>query len=97
MLPGVRNWEIVIVIAIGISFRSIEEALGGSVNVSTAIIRFVLAGLLSWGAVALFEGLWHSYSNSIRQRQLGEYIRQRIEASETSLHDSQGPPSHSSN
>lgn len=96
MPPGVRNWEIVIIIAIAISFRSIEEALAGSVNASTAIIRFVLAGVLSWAAVALFEGLWHSYSNSIRQRQLVDFIRQRIDASEEAMQNPGGPPSHSS-
>lgn len=92
MLPGVRNWEIVIVIAIAISFHSIEEALGGSVSAPTAIVRLVLAGLLSWAAVALFEGLWHSYSSAARQRQLTDFIRQRLEAAQNAETPT-GPPS----
>lgn len=83
MLPGVRNWEIVIIIALGISFRSIEQALSGGVTASTAIVRFVLGGLLSWAAVAVVERLWYSYSSAARQRQLAEFIRDRLEASQS--------------
>ena len=91
MLPGVRNWELVIVVAFVVSFRSIEEALGGSVTAATAIVRFVLGGLVSWAAIALLERIWTSYSNAARQRQMAEYMRQRSERARAQMQQSSFP------
>jgi hypothetical protein len=76
-VPIVANWEIVLALALGISFRSIEEALAGAIGPASAIVRFILAGLVSWAAVALLERMWTTYSNTARQRELSRYLEQR--------------------
>ena len=79
MRIDIRHWEIVIAIAIAISYQSFEAAFAGAISISAAIVRFVTAGALSWAAVALWERLWDAYSRAARQRQLEEYLRHRAE------------------
>ena len=79
MPPGVRNWEIVLVLALAISYHSLAGALDGGVNASTALIRLVMAGVVSWAGVAVLERMWVSYSNVARQRQLTQYLERQTE------------------
>ncbi len=79
MPPGVRHWEVVIALAIVVSYGTIETAFTGGIDISAAIVRFVLAGSLSWAAVALVERLWSAYAQTARQRQLEDYLAKRAE------------------
>jgi hypothetical protein len=79
MPPGVRNWEIVLVLALAISYHSIAGALDGGVDPAVALVRLVMAGVVSWAGVAVLERMWVSYSNVARQRQLTQYLERQAE------------------
>lgn len=79
MRTDVHHWEIVIALAIAISYETFALALNGGISISAAIVRFVTAGVLTWAGVALIERLWDAYSRAARQRQFEDYLRQRAE------------------
>lgn len=78
-MPGVRRWELVIALALVVSSRSLAEAFDGAVTTTAACVRFVLAGLVCWAAVAILERLWDTYSRLTRERQLTEFLERRAE------------------
>lgn len=97
MRTDVHHWEIVIALAIAISYQTFGAAFSGGISLSSAIVRFVTAGVLSWAGVAMIERLWDAYSRAARQRQLEDYLRQRAELARQTHPRSPGRPAGESN
>lgn len=76
-LPAVRNWEVVVGLALLVTLPSIIQALDGAVDVTGVFVRFLLAGLLSWACVAVIERMWGRYNRMARQRLLEELLERR--------------------
>lgn len=72
---GVRRPELVLAAAIALSLPMLPSVLDGGISVASGFIRFAIAIALCWGAGAVIERVYDTYSRQARQA----HIRKTIE------------------
>jgi len=79
-MPGVRRPELIVLAAIALTLPSFPAALAGAIGAAALFIRFALALALCWGAGAVIERVYDTYSRQYRQREIEDLVTRMREA-----------------